>query len=256
MDNTKNNVLEYLRNFGLAVYFLVLFVERLVALIVPFADSQYAFYNSDRFVEWYSHILTAASLILTVALMHKQFFYLFTALVPSNKGNRLKVDYNRTCLGAGTLLLGGMVHTNFTLAPVQFVAYGFMILSMISVTVLNFKLSGEGARLIISLIYAICFAMAIPVVYDVTVAASGGFIALECVVSALLVFSFTVMLSEFYQSGGKTRFSAPLIVFTVVCDFALFFWRMNEAVNIFLIVFPILAAIFWIIGRVKYGGKI
>lgn len=256
MDNTKNNVLEYLRNFGLAVYFLVLFVERLVALIVPFVDSRYAFYDSGRFVEWYSHILTAASLIITAVLMHRQFFYLFTALVPSNKGSRLKVDYKRTCLGAGTLLLGGMVQTNFTLAPVQFVAYGFMILSMISVTVLNFKMSGEGARLVISLIYAVCFAMAIPVVYDVTVPAAGGFIALECAVSAILVFAFTIMLSEFYQSGGKTRFSFPLIAFTVACDLVLFFWRMNEAVNIFLIVFPVLAAVFWITGRIKYGGKI
>lgn len=254
LHEDKISVWDYLCNIGMILYLVVLFLERVAASLLPFIKEEYSYVRSGDALSWYVHILTLCSLVAAVVVLRKQFPAMIVCLFTSKREKYEKLDYKIISYGSGVLLLGGMVHTNFTLAPVQFIAYGGMILAMLAVTLRSMKEKRRPAPLLwISFLAAVCFAMAIPVVYATQIEAKVFFTLTECVVSFAFVVVFTFMLSGYFSSGGVIKFPVWLFIATLLLDLLLFFLRMEEEVNIFLIAFPCLYAIFWIAGRIKYG---
>lgn len=201
---------------------------------------------------WYAHIATCVSLLV----------FLFVGALPAAKvivgifRPDTGVNYRRVAYASGILLVGGMIHTDYTVLWLQFVSYGGLLLAMLlrALSSGTSRTGVSGGRLTISYLYVLCFSMAIPVVYDTAVQFAAAFTAIEIVTSLLLVLAFAVMLDGYLTSGGLVNFNAPLITFTLAADAALLALRWTETVNWFLLVFPVLALIFWVIGRTLYGN--
>ena len=137
------------------IYFAVLGTERVRSLF-PIGDGGLFPTAFDGYV----NLMTVLSLLATVVLLigfNGGFWRsLFGSATP---------DYRMLVITAGVLLLSGMVHTEHTVAPVQFGAYGALILAMVLQTVLQVRSVGSAASHWFSLAYLVAFSMAIPVVY-------------------------------------------------------------------------------------------
>ena len=98
--------LRSLENLFFVLYFIILFGERLAAVICGFALPEYAFIGSDDFVQWYAHILTTVSLCASVVFLVQARKYVISIFAGSPDGDA----QSRSVLSvaAGLLLLGGM----------------------------------------------------------------------------------------------------------------------------------------------------
>ena len=173
----KNTVLSKLKLIGFILYFLILFAERLLAVILsPAVGGEYALVSGNAF-NYIAYAITAlsvvAGLVLMIRVLPKMFVSVFTRKAYDFDANRKSV-----ILAATVILFGGMMHTGFTIAPVQFVSYGFLIAAMVVRTI---ECCREGKRLaaekdeltagkfrlrsyasVVSVIYLTLFAMAVP----------------------------------------------------------------------------------------------
>lgn len=228
MDKNKAGALRYFENAFLAIYFFVLFGERLASVILAFINADFA---AAGFVWWYAHVATAVSLLAFLIIGMPTVIHVVARIFTADARSYADPHYRRVAYAAGALLAGGMIHTDYTILWLQFVAYGGLLLSMLlrSVATGKFGRSGVTAmRLVVSYLYILCFSMAIPVVYDTTGTFAAAFIPLEIVTSLILVFAFTVMLDGYYSSGGLVNFNLLLIIFTVAADAVLLALRWTE----------------------------
>lgn len=254
MNENKTGALRYFENLFLAVYFFVLLGERTASVI-------YAFVNADLaaagFVWWYAHVVTALTPAAFLIVGMRDIVRIVARIFGAAVGPFAETNYRSIAYAAGVLLVGGMIHTDGTILWLQFVAYGGLLLSMLLRAIAASRTPRDGVttgRLTVSYLYVLCFSMSIPVVYDTAIAYAAIFVPLEIVTSLLLVFAFTVMLDGYLGSGGLANFNLLTIVFTVAADVALLALRWGETINYFLLVFPLLTAIFGLIGRAMYGN--
>ena len=110
-------------------YFIVLFAERSQSLVRVCSGSVSDLYR-NRF-DGYVNTLTVFSLIATVVLLIFANGNFWRSLFNAS----ITPDYSILAITAGVLLLSGMVHTEYTVAPVQFVSYGLLAVAMILRTV-------------------------------------------------------------------------------------------------------------------------
>ncbi len=131
-------------------YFIILFAERAQSIVRElFFRGPLELSAFDVFVTIVACISISATLVLLAGFNTDFWRSLFNpAKTP---------DYTRLTLTAGVILLSGMMHTEFTIAPVQFVAYGALIVGMILQTVLNIKNGGNAFRHWFSLTYITAF---------------------------------------------------------------------------------------------------
>lgn len=199
-----------LKTAGFSLYFLILFVERLCALILsPTQGGEYALCSGDAF-NYVAYVVTALSLAAGTALFIRLFIRIGRS-IRVGKGYDFDTDAKDWTIASVALLFGGMMHTGFTMAGVQFAAYGFLIGAMIVKCVEN-CLSGEDKFLsIVSLVYATLFSMSIPVCYLTTAATPLRelFFAAEFLAVFTLVPCFGLLLFRL-MTKGVTDFSPYL----------------------------------------------
>lgn len=256
--NKKASTADYLIYLFYVLYILILFAERTTGLVKGLVDPVYAFYRTEDYVQWYTHILTAVGLIVCLVTSVTVNRYVYAFLFTRSTAYRQKTDYGMMSVSAAAVLLGGMTHTNFTLLWLQFVSYGALLISMLIRTVSAarlFRPDVTKGRLAVSYAYIVCLSMAIPVVYSTQITAWKVFVPLEIVTALLLVFVFCYKLAGFYESGGLVNFGIPSTVFAAAADIALFVLRFNETANYFLIVFLALTVVLFIVGRALYGNR-
>ena len=162
-------------------YFLILGVERTRSIVLSVKNG---LFNGgfDGFV----NVLTIVSLLSTLVMLVAFNGGFFKSLFIKNE----KVDYTMLSITAGVILVSGMVHTEHTVPPLQFVAYGFIIAAMAVQTVLNVQADGKAFFRIYSLIYLVLFSMAIPVMYKSEIRFSTLFHVIEAVTALSLVEAF------------------------------------------------------------------
>ena len=85
-------------------------------------------------------VLTAAAIIGAYTYMFLK--VRFTAKPRSSDKPEQSV-FGKLAIAAGILLLGGMVHTDGTIPPIQFAAYGMILISMAIHTAQRVKALGE-----------------------------------------------------------------------------------------------------------------
>ena len=119
-----------LKLIGLILYFIILFIERLLAVILSFkVGGEYALVSGNVF-NYIAYGITTVSLVAGLVLMIRVLPAMFVSVFTSKEYD-FGANYKPVVIAAMVLLFGGMMHTGFTIAPVQFVAYGFLIGSMI-----------------------------------------------------------------------------------------------------------------------------
>ena len=107
----------------LMLYFLILTIERIISLATVLT-SDIAGYD---LLDLYMSVLTAAAIIGAYTYMFLK--VRFTAKPRSSDKPEQSV-FGKLAIAAGILLLGGMVHTDGTIPPIQFAAYGMILISM------------------------------------------------------------------------------------------------------------------------------
>lgn len=227
-------------------YFLILFAERIQSLVRSFSDPSYRVFGTpfDRYV----NILAILSLAATVVLL-AGFNGSFWASLAGSRDS----DYRILTLTAGVMLLSGMVHTEYTVAPVQFGAYGMLIVAMVLQTVISASGSGNAFHLWYSFIYLTVFSMAIPVVYRSEIKNAGIFHLIEAIVSVVLVAAFTYMLYLMFSENGSNLLLWVPIIIAAIGDAVILAMSWKDSVNTFLLIFAIASVIVFALGKIAFA---
>ena len=246
MTEKKKSITNALKIIGFSLYFLILFVERLLAVILSVHRGDAYALTSGNLFNFMAYSVTVLSLAAGTFLFVRIFIGLGRAL--SAKEKYLFDDHAREwALASVALLFGGMMHTGFTLAGVQFAAYGFLIAAMI-VRCVEGCLSGEDKYLsVVSLIYLVLFSMSIPVCYIsfMNMSLRGFFFAAEYAAVFFLVPSFGILLSRFMRSGRTSfAFCVPIAMFLLSGATVALQWQ--EKINWFVLIFTAATAVFYL----------
>ncbi len=232
---------EKLKNLFLLLYFPILTIERVISLVTFFGGNM----SGYDFLDWYMVLLTISATIAAYA-------YLFAKCPKAVNINSPKngEQYGDICIAAGLLLLGGMVHTEGTIPPIQFASYGMILVSMAINTVQSVQKKGKPLYRWLSFGYILAYSMAIPVVYHMAGELKNVFYPVEIITSAGMVVMFTIMLRRFYRENGECRFSVCPFAFAVVLDAAVLALRWNEEINFFVLIFICVTVLLWTAGRI------
>lgn len=230
------------------LYFVILFFERAQSIvrIASDANADTKFFGSafDGYVNTVTVLSLTAALILLI-VWNQDFWrsLVNTSVVP---------DYARLTVTAGVILVSGMVHTAFTVPPIQFTAYGMLIVAMVLRTV-EVTAGVAPFKFWYSLVYLTAFSMAIPVMYHSDIKSAAVFHLIEAVAALVLVVCFTVSLRALFLGNGEDLLFLMPILIAVVCDAVLIAMRWKESVNSFLLIFVILSAVLFAVGKILFA---
>lgn len=241
----KSFVFNVLQCVLFMLYFAVLTAERIISLVSAFQTP----FAKMLPLDGYMTILTVLSLAggwIYLGVLGRKLFDFGT--------DKKENDFLHPCIAAGILLLGGMVHTEGTIPPVQFVSYGCLLLAMLLHTVRSVKLYGNGVLRWLSFAYITAFSMAIPVVYTTkcvpdTCALCTAFYPIESIASVLLVALFTVMLVRFYQRNSFLSFCPWLFGIAAALDAVVLGLRWHDEINFFVLIFITLTVLIGFVGK-------
>lgn len=228
---------EKLKLIFLLAYFVILTVERVISLVTVFSGKLF-----NDALDVYMTALTVVSIVGAYA------FGIISAAALKRRGNLREGIFNRLAYAAGILLLGGMVHTHGTIAPIQFASYGMILVSMAIHTWCRIRENGGGLFRWLSFGYIVAFSMSIPVVYHTDIVLKNIFVPLEIIVSAGMVVLFTFMLKDFYDGDGVYGFSVAPFAAAVVGDAAVLALRWQEEINYFVLIFIGVTAVLYVVG--------
>lgn len=226
-----------------AVYFGVLGAERTVSLVRSFRDTSLSPFG-DAFGA-YIYGLALVSVIAGAVLLASLAVYMLVK-------RRAYCAHTVTLLvtvAAGVILFSGMVHTEYTVAPVQFVAYGALVLALAAKTALRNINNPERTSLRwLTLAYIVAFSMAVPVVYRaVSIPQVGMFHIVECVTSFVLVLAFTWLLYLVMSDGQTSHMLTPIIPAVSLCgNIPGIILRWSESPNLFVLIFLVLSTLLWV----------
>ena len=244
MDTEKTRLTPWIA-WCVLLYFVILFAERAQSVIRVLLDGTSFATGFDAYV----NTLTVLSLAATEALLVGWDGAFRRALA-----GRATPDYNRLSVTAGVLLLSGMVHTEHTLAPVQFAAYGALIVALILRTI-EVAPGADPFKLWYSLVYLTVFSMAIPVMYRTFLPHSAMFHVIEAVSAILLVFFFTVFMRRVFLGDGEDLLQKEPFLVAVVADAIILVLRWPEKVNTFVLIFAALTLVLFVIGKILFRRR-
>lgn len=240
MNESEVGIMSIAISWLFLAYFVILFAERLQSLLkIGFAG----FFNSG--FDGYVNVMTIVSLLATVVLLaffNKGFW---TSLFSRST----TPDYLMLSVTAGVILLSGMVHTEHTIAPIQFGAYGALILAMILRTIQIVGGTEHPFHWWYSLIFVVILSMAIPVVYPTSIESSTLFYFIEAIVSVALVVCFTVLLVKVMTGQGANLLWLIPVLIVAVGDTIVLAMRWKENVNSFVLIFGSLSVLVYLVGK-------
>ena len=228
-------------------YFFILFAERAQSLVRISRSSFSDLYRTgfDGFV----NTLTALSLVAAVLLLifgNKGFWQ---SLVNSD----VVPDYTMLTVTAGVILVSGMMHTEHTIAPAQFASYGMLIVAMILRTAQTSSGAEHPFMFWYSLAFLTVFSMAIPVMYRSEISLAALFHVTEAIAALALVACFTWMLRDLFTGQGSDLLRWIPMIIAAVADAVILAMRWREKVNTFVLIFIILSAVVFVVGRVVFA---
>ena len=242
----KKNVSNALKLLFLALYFLILTVERIISLAVCLSGDLSEYDALDYYM-----------IALTVLAIFGAYIFAVVKFTDAAKKHGSDEDdeasgslFGDLGIAAGILLLGGMVHTDGSIPPMQFASYGMILISMAIHTVQSVKAYRGADKKWLSFAYTIAFSMSIPVVYHTNIEIAFLFIPIEIVVSAGMVILFTIMLKRFYDGNGESEFSLLPFLVAIIGDFLILAMRWHEEVNVFVLIFICITAVLWFAGNI------
>ena len=231
-------------SFLFLIYFVVLFIERAQSLYRSYSFSRKEMFASS--FDIYVNVVTMVSLLsflVLICFFNKGFW---ASLV----SKEAKVDYSMLTLTAGVILVGGMVHTEYTIPGIQFASYGALIMAMVLKTIEKTGGGGDDTLMWYSLIYSVMFSMAIPVVYKSSIDKAALFHTTEAIVSLSLVVAFTYMLNRVFLTKADDLMSLVPFLIMLIGDILVLALRWKESVNSFVLIFASISTLMFAIGRI------
>lgn len=250
----KKSAADKAKMIFLLLYFLFLTVERIISIITMFTWDITGYDALD----WYMTGLTVCSIIGAYVFMLTKCRFITRRYLNGKISAAPAIEegaYGKLAIAAGILLLGGMVHTDGTIPPIQFASYGMILISMAIHTAQSVKSNGGGLWRWVSFGYIVAFSMSIPVVYHTKIELAWLFIPIEIIVSAGMVVLFTIMLRGFYDGSGEYSFPAAPFIAALAGDAAVLALRWQEEINSFVLIFICITAILFVIGRIVSGKR-
>ena len=231
-------------SFLFLIYFVVLFIERAQSLYRSFSLTRKEMFSSS--FDIYVNVVTMISLLsflVLICFFNKDFW---ASLV----SKEAKVNYSMLTLTAGVILVGGMVHTEYTIPGIQFASYGALIMAMVLKTIEKTGGGGDDTLMWYSLIYSVMFSMAIPVVYKSSIDKAALFHTTEAIVSLSLVVAFTYMLNRVFLTKADDLMSLVPFLIMLIGDILVLALRWKESVNSFVLIFASISTLMFAIGRI------
>lgn len=239
-QQTKRTTLGAWKFIFLGLYFVILTIERVISLIKCCMVDFRTIGGLDYYM-----------LMLTIFAIFGSYIYGVICCTDIVKRHS---DYNNIfselAIAAGLLLLGGMVHTDGSIPPLQFISYGMILISMALHTVQNVRRSGNALQKWLSFAYIVAYSMAIPVVYHTNIMLSYLFVPIECVISAGMVAMFTIMLTRFYSGNGEDSLSILPMLVALFGDYTILLMRWEEEINMFVLIFLCVTIVLWFVGNI------
>jgi len=247
-------------------YFVILLVERVIDVILSLTLTNHERNLNESMI----YLLICVSILVFAffSIMECRSFY--KAVFRGWVSDYEKIDFKFVSIISGVLLLSGMTHTPITTLAAQFTSYGFLLIGILLHlihTIKEEKIKGKKLGDYINrYVYFVMMSMSIPVIYyDVTL--NGGEVAfniLQWVTMILLVGLFTCMMISFYKNDGKIMLNWQSLAVVLALDIPLLIvgWNSEHALpeladgfNFFLLVFPVLMIISYIVGILVFRDK-
>ena len=243
--NKNKKILDILKSLFFILYFVILTAERVISLVTTAVQSAFFISSFDAYTE----ILTILSLIGGWGFLLAKGRDIFKLSAPKQGSCFLQPS-----IAAGILLLGGMVHTSGTIAPIQFGSYGCLLGAMGIFTYESVKEEGRPLLKWLSFAYITAFSMAIPVVYEKIHGCGlcNAYNIIQIFVSVLMVMIFTGMLFNFFGHKAELKFMPYPIILAVIGDGLVLGLQWHAKVNEFVLIFIIVAAVLYIVGKSVY----
>lgn len=234
--NKKQLIMNKIMGLGFVGYFLVLLIERILALSFSITVKDDLYFFSNGFFPMTAYIITAISVGVGTIILAKP---VFDILVKTCKNVEYDFyhHYKQLIIGSMVLLVSGMMHTGYTIPVVQFVAYGLLIVSMIIRTIQAYQEREDKFKTIISLIYLVCFSMSIPVCYMTKLngAIATSFYVIEFIAVFALIPCFGIMLFNFFKDGVSSFHPCPLSIMIVLVGLTIGL-KWNDEINVFVLI--------------------
>lgn len=229
------------------LYFVILFAERVQSMVRVVYVGNKGMLSTG--FDSYVNVLTCCSLLATLVLLFTVNRDFLRSLVNSS----VIPDYSKLSITAGVILISGMVHTEYTIAPVQFAAYGMIILAMMLRTAETAPAADSKFKLWYSVIYLTVFSMSIPVMYHSYIGHAVLFHVVSAAAALVLVGCFTYMMRLVFIGQAEDLLLIVPVVLMAVLDAAVIGIRWSEEVNSFALIFAIAAAAMFLIGRIIFA---
>lgn len=229
-------------------YFIILFAERAQSLIRIALSGEVGYFDTG--FDIYANCITVVSVLASFVML----VFLNKGFLKSLVDRSVIPDYSMLAITSGVMLVSGMVHTEFTIAPIQFAAYGALIAAMVLRTIENAPKARSKCKLWYSLVYLTFFSMAIPVMYHSHIEHAVLFHIISALAALVLVLFFTVMLRRVFLGTAEDLLGIVPAVVMAAFDAAVVIMRWNEEINMFVLIFAIVTAVTFIIGKVSFGA--
>lgn len=247
MSTSNSMALNQCISWFFLAYFAVLFAERAQSVIRSVRAGVSLYGSAFHGFVYTAVFLSLGVTVVLLAGFNGDFWRSLThAVVP---------DYSLLTVTAGVLLVSGMVHTEYTVAPVQFASYGMLIVAMVLRTVQVTSGAAEPWKFWYSLVFLTVFSMAIPVMYESHIKEAGVFHVIEAISALLLVFFFTYLLRMMFLGEGSDLLLAVPVLIATACDAAVIALRWQEKVNGFVLVFIVLTVVIFALGKVLFAVR-
>lgn len=216
---------------GFILYFLFLFIERILAIILSVnANNEYGLVNPS-FISISTYTVTLISVLIGTILFIKPIVNMAKVLFTKSLydfSNNIKP----LIIASMALLFSGMMHTGFTYPGLQFIAYGFLLLSLLARTMEN-----ANRISITSLIYISLFSMSIPVVYSISISPTIN--VLFYVFEYIGVFTLIPILGMLFYAhykNYKTQSSIIIPIYLLIIVGVILGLKWTQEINYFVLI--------------------
>lgn len=229
------------------LYFAILFTERTLSIVFSLREHGFALFSTWFGI--YTYGLVIVALVISCIVLLTFNWSMLRAMFSRNEKVYDLVNARSYSVLVGIILAAGMIHTEYTLVWLQFIAYGILIIGLIIATVNNLKHDKTDTLRWISLFYLIAYSMAIPVVYETKLPNAMAFHIVEAAASLIMtgIFSFFAY-KVFAGKAGNLLYVEPLHI-SMFLVIAVLWMRWPEERNYFLLVSMGVAIVLWTIGK-------
>lgn len=235
---------QYFIKLGFFFYYLFLICERLYSLLISFVYKKAEF---TTFHNGFCYVIVILSLVATFVLLCINYRLIVSPFVFKDERFDDNDDNKKALIIVGVLLFSGMMNTYGTISYLQFIAYGFLIMSLLLQFVCDLKKNKEDIALkILLFIYMVSFVMGVPVFHEVLNEYQHFYNTFEILALFLLIPSFVFMQISLFEGKYKRIGNAGIFILFLILIGLVLLFEASVSLNIFVLIFYCLTIVLFI----------